>query len=122
VLDALGAQVIDQARNRGVLTKAGAIIIPMDSLFCDWRSCLKDADFGWQVENQPGKLSALTLGSVTLQARTLTALSSASVELLAGVGAKKIVRRSYGDGQIRLTLQAEDGQGGGPGHFCLREI
>lgn len=78
----LAADVIDLARNNAVCFKAGAITIPMDSSTLKIGKLTSDPGIGWRPENSPGAFSDATFGSVTLSARTLMALCSASVEVV----------------------------------------
>jgi HK97 family phage major capsid protein len=78
----LAADVIDLARNNSVCFKAGAITLPMNSSTLKIGKLLSDPQIGWKAENSPGAFSDATFGSVTLSARTLMALCSASVELI----------------------------------------
>jgi HK97 family phage major capsid protein len=78
----LSSDVIDLARNNSVCFKAGALTLPMDSATLSIAKLTQDILPAWKIENQPGAFADAQFGSVKLQARTLMALASISVELL----------------------------------------
>jgi HK97 family phage major capsid protein len=78
--------VIDLARNKAVVLKAGAVTIPMTANTQTLAKLTADPGFGWKVENQPASFADATFGKVVLTARTLMALCSASVELIEDAG------------------------------------
>jgi HK97 family phage major capsid protein len=77
----LSGDVIDLARNNSVCLKAGAITLPMDSATLSIAKLTADILPSWKQENAPGAFTDNQFGSVKLQARTLMALATMSVEL-----------------------------------------
>jgi HK97 family phage major capsid protein len=81
VPDELGSRVIDKARNLAVVSRAGALTVPMRTNELHLARLTGDATASWKAENASGTASDLTFERVTLRSRTLIALVKASVEL-----------------------------------------
>ena len=82
VPDPLATRVIDKARNAAVVMQAGALTVPMPSSTLRIARVEGDPTAGWKSENSAATASDITLGQVTLTARTLVAYVKSSVELI----------------------------------------
>ena len=78
----LSSQVIDLARNQAVVMRAGAVTVPMGTNSLVFAKLLKDISAQWKQENASANLDLLNFGKITLNAKTLIALASTSVELI----------------------------------------
>ena len=81
VPEVLGAQIIDAVRNRMVLMRAGAQVVPMTSETLAIARVASGPDIAWKSENQAITPSDLVLERVLFTARTLPVLLKMSVEL-----------------------------------------
>lgn len=77
----LSASIIDRARNLAVVSRAGAITIPMESATLGIARIASDPSVGWHSENGAISASDLTFEKVSFNAQTLAALATMSVEL-----------------------------------------
>ncbi len=77
----LSASIIDRARNLAVVSRAGAITVPMDNATLGIARIAADPSCGWHSENGAISASDLTFEKVTFTAQTLAALATMSVEL-----------------------------------------
>lgn len=82
VPDLLSARVIDLARDKSVLMAAGARTVPMESGMLSLARVTGDPTAVWHAENNTESASDMTLGQITLRARTVVAIIKASIELL----------------------------------------
>src|SRR6266571_1311108 len=114
----LSADVIDLARNQAVSFQAGAQTIPMDSSTLAIAKLTADAAMQWHVENQPQTLQQNTFGRVTLSAKTLVGLVSASIEIVEdGRNFSQIIENALGKAlavEIDRASLRGDGTGGSP--------
>lgn len=78
----LSARIIDLARNRSVVMRAGAVTIPMESADLDIAKILGDPTAYWRAEHEAITSSDMEFGKVTLKAKTLAALVKCSVEVI----------------------------------------
>jgi HK97 family phage major capsid protein len=79
---ALSSDFIDLARNKTVIFKAGAQVLPMESAQLRIAKLLADVTPSWKIENALAGSVDAQFGGVTLTARTLMGLAVASVELI----------------------------------------
>jgi len=77
----LAAQLIDLARNRTVVIKAGALTVPMESQTLAMARLAGDPTAAWRAENAAVSASDMTFEKVTFTAKTLAAMCKLSVEL-----------------------------------------
>lgn len=77
----LANEIIDLARSRSVLLKAGARTIPMSSKTLDIARITTDATSEWLAENASGTVTDLAFDRVTLSAKTLRSYLTLSIEL-----------------------------------------
>ena len=78
----LAAELIDLARAQARVMQAGARIVPMASQKVDVAKWTGDPSAAWHTENQPIVPSDATIGKVTLEAKSLAALTIVSRELI----------------------------------------
>ncbi len=77
----LSASIIDRARNLSVVSRAGAITIPMDAATLGMARIAADPTCAWHSENGVIAASDLTFEKVQFSAQTLAAIATMSVEL-----------------------------------------
>lgn len=77
----LSAQLIDLARNRTVVIKAGALTVPMESQTLAMARLAGDPTAAWRAENAAITASDMRFEAVTFTAKTLAAMCKLSVEL-----------------------------------------
>lgn len=77
----LSAQVIDKARARSVVSRAGAVVIPMDSSSLKFARVATDPTASWKLENAAATASDMLLEEVQFNAKTLMAYVKGSVEI-----------------------------------------
>lgn len=82
VPEALSAEIIDLARNQARVFQAGARTVPMTSDTLNLARITGDPTATWKAENAQGSFSDMSLGRLSLHARTLMVLVKSSVELL----------------------------------------
>lgn len=82
VPEPLAARIIDLARNKAVCFQAGARTVPMTSAALHLARVASDPTAYWRHENVAVTKSEMTFERVTLTARTLAAIATASVELV----------------------------------------
>lgn len=78
----LAAQIIDRARNAARVFQAGAVTVPMATATLKLARVAGDPTAAWHTENAAITPSDMTLEGITLTARTLTSLVTASRELI----------------------------------------
>jgi HK97 family phage major capsid protein len=81
VPEPLSARIIDRARNKAALFRAGATTVPMDSSTLKIARVSGDASAAWKAENATASFSDLAFEVVTFEAKTLVAIAKMSVEL-----------------------------------------
>jgi HK97 family phage major capsid protein len=81
IAGALSSQWIDLLRSRLVLNAAGVTTVPMDNNSLTLAKLTGDPTVSWHGENAPITDSDLTLGAVSLTAKTATCLVKLSLEL-----------------------------------------
>lgn len=77
----LAGQVLDLARNRSQVMRAGAITVPMTSQTLKYARLTADPTSSWHTENGAISDSSATMDAVTFTARTLTCLVKFSAEV-----------------------------------------
>jgi HK97 family phage major capsid protein len=77
----LSARVIDLARNKAVVARAGATIVPMDSRTLDIAQWAGDPQGGWRAENGAVAESDGLLDKITFTAQTMACIVRFSREL-----------------------------------------
>jgi HK97 family phage major capsid protein len=93
--DALSVNVIDLARNRAVVMKAGARTVEMPTAEFAFAREAGDPTAAWKGENAAATESDVALERVTLRARTLMALTRSSLELMQDApNAPDVIERS----------------------------
>jgi HK97 family phage major capsid protein len=78
----LAARVIDLARNQARVMQAGAITVPMDSSTLKLGQMTADPTAHWRHENVEATFSDASFGLLTLDAKTLVAMTKISIELV----------------------------------------
>ncbi len=78
----LATTIIDRARNMARVLQAGAVTVPMTAQTLKLARVAGDPTAAWHTENAAIAPSDMTLEGVTLTARTLTSLVTASRELI----------------------------------------
>lgn len=78
----LSSEIIDLARNRTAVLRAGARLFPMSARTVDVARWEGDPQVAWRAENATIPASDGTLGKITLVARPLAGLTVVSRELL----------------------------------------
>lgn len=78
----VGARIIDMARNKMVVSMAGAVTVPMDSSRLTLASVDQDVTASWHSENQELTVSDSAFGGRLFVARTLAVLTPISIELI----------------------------------------
>lgn len=81
VAGALSNEWIDSLRSNLVLSKAGALTLPMDTSSLSLARVVADPTTAWHTENADITASDPTFGSVNLNAKTLVCLVKLSLEL-----------------------------------------
>lgn len=82
VPSALAARVIDLARNRAAVVRAGAITVPMTTPELRMATVEKDPTASWRRENEPGEYSDSEFGLIVMSAKKLIGLTKVSVEAI----------------------------------------
>lgn len=77
----LAAYIIDRARNMAVLMRAGALTVPMDTSTLAIARVTGDVQTAWMQENAAQTSTDAGFDRVTLTAKTLSAMTRASIEL-----------------------------------------
>jgi HK97 family phage major capsid protein len=91
------ANIIDRARNAAVVMQAGAEVVPMDSKVLQVGRLTTDPTPAWLAEGGTRTGSDPAFDSVSLTAKTLTALTVASLEFLQdAVDADTVVEEAIG--------------------------
>lgn len=78
----IAAQIVDLARNKTRVLQAGATLVPMASRVVNVPVWAGDVTPAWRAENAPVVEDDAALGSVRLSARSLAAITKASLELM----------------------------------------
>lgn len=79
---ALSAEIIDLARNRAQVLRAGARLVPMESEVQNVARQVSDPTVSWRLENSQIATSGPTFDMVAFTARSLAAVTVVSRELL----------------------------------------
>lgn len=95
----LAGQVIDLARNKAQVFRAGAITVPMDREQLKVAKLTGDPTAAWKAENAAGSASDATLDVVTFSARTLFAGPV--------LASQELVQDSIGLGEVLANSFAE---------------
>ena len=82
VPEILSSQVVDLARNKSSVTRAGARTIPMDASTLKLVTVDSDPVPAWKAENAAIAVTQGSLGLITLTAKTLAAITPISKELV----------------------------------------
>lgn len=109
----MGARIIDLARNAARVFEAGALTVPMDSSSLRLGKLTGDPTASWKVENAAASFSDPLLGGIELNAKTLVALVSMSVELVEDAGnLESLVENSMSEA-VALALDLASLRGDG---------
>ena len=79
----ISPRVIDLARAKARVVEAGANSIPMETREVVIAKVGSDPSFEWRSENKDIPVSSMTFTGITLRSRTLGAISTAPIELVA---------------------------------------
>jgi HK97 family phage major capsid protein len=82
VSEAISSQVIDLARNRAVIFRAGASTVPMPTADFGMARVASDPTAAWVPENQAGTEASTGFELVMLRSRKIMVLSRVSLELV----------------------------------------
>lgn len=80
--DAMSVRIIDLARNKTILSQAGAVTVPMATRKLVVAKISGDPMAQWRKENQTIDESDATFGALELDAQVLAVLTRVSIELL----------------------------------------
>jgi HK97 family phage major capsid protein len=101
----LSARVIDLARNRTVVLRAGATTVPMGSQTLALARLTSEGTPAWKTENAAITAADMVFDRVTFTARTLVRLITLSVELFedADPSSEDVIARAFA-GQMAVEL------------------
>lgn len=78
----MSEMVLDLARSQSVCSRAGAIVLPMNTAEMSVVQVASDATPVWRAETQAITASSMTFNRINLRARTLAAIVPVSIEML----------------------------------------
>ena len=111
--DPMSSRIIDLARNKAQVFAAGALTVPMESNTLKMAKVTGDLTAVWKAEGAAGTNSTMTLGAVTLSAKTLYVQTRVSLELIEDAqNVEQVVHDAISDSMaLKLDLAALRGEG-----------